>query len=169
MFLFTAHDDVVQPTPIMDMIDMMALEFDGDNPAEPKTCLEIEDAPNQDGDFVATDDLRDSEVFSRKELLEQYKRDKFQLRDALRQVTTRQELYACVDFGVMIDDAMNQDPTWHRPFDMYAALSREFAWAEERVTRLERNLALEKARLDAYAKSIHVMSFFAEKEVAAAH
>jgi hypothetical protein len=167
MFLLTedGRNDVVAPTPVIDMYEMMGLEEDGNNPAEKPYWIDMTGLQD-DCVEIEGDNLRDREVFGdRKVLIQSWQDDVNRLRKALYQVTTREELYACVSFGAMIDEAMNLDPTWNRPFDSYERLERVFLATEERINKREMALKAEKMRLEAYTKSVYVMSFGKEVKV----
>jgi hypothetical protein len=163
---------------MMAQIDIMGLEFDGDNPEEQKTWVEIEDVvaeekdfdPEIDGDEVQLDDLTAKDIRpaprftpgleaiintllfkTRKEQVAIYFQAIDWLREKLRQVETRDQLYALVDVASELDAAMMSVNTWNKGWDAYAKLEYCFNSAEQNIKRLEA-IAAEQARISEKTK-----------------
>lgn len=163
---------------MMAQIDIMGLEFDGDNPEEQKTWVEVEDIiaeekdfnPEIDGDEVQLDDLTAKDIRpmpkftpgleslintllfkARKEQVAIYFQGIDWLREQLRQVETRDQLYALVDVASELDAAIMAVNTWNKGWDAYAKLETCFGNAERNVQRLEA-IAAEQERISKKAR-----------------
>jgi primosomal protein N'' len=74
------------------------------------------------------------------------------LREQLRQVETRDQLYALVDVASELDAAIMAVNTWNKGWDAYAKLETCFSNAERNIKRLEA-IAAEQERKSQYARA----------------
>lgn len=146
----------------MAQIEVMGLEFDGNNPKEPGGWIETEDI----ADETTIEDMVDPNLqlynpqfgllcndlvgLSRKEQLDYYFHGVDGIRSALWNIESRETLYALVTLATDLDAAMLAVNQWDKGFDTFARLEREFEDAERQVKRLE-DIQVEQERIDAYA------------------